>query len=160
MQFTLDKLLPVVWKYLVSNISESKPFSLFIHLLGVNLGLKYSRLPKFIQKIYPNARMPMILMDSLVKFALYVFSHNIFIRLDVLYNIVKLVHKYSSKNRFLLVYIHFCFDLEKKQHETSFLVINHEYFLSCACHDNSIDIFCGKKPCTSHWSDFEIFNLN
>ena len=52
---------------------------------GAYLGLKYSRLPKFIQKIDPNARMPRIFMDSLDKSAFYIiymFSRNIFIRLD------------------------------------------------------------------------------
>ena len=41
-------------------------------------------LPKFFQKIDPNARMPRIFMDSVNKSALNIceFSRNIFIRLD------------------------------------------------------------------------------
>ena len=63
----------------VNSISKSKPFtSMFF---GAHLGLKYFRLPKFIQKIDPNARMPRIFMDSLDKSTFYicVFSRNKFI---------------------------------------------------------------------------------
>ncbi len=52
------------------------------------MGLKYSRLPKFIQKIDRNARMSRIFMDSVDKSAFYirVFSRNKYICLDAVYS--------------------------------------------------------------------------
>ena len=52
------------------------------------MGLKYSRLSKFIQKIDPNSRMPRIFMDSLDKSAFYIYvnSRNILERLDAVYS--------------------------------------------------------------------------
>ena len=72
----------VILKYLVSNISESKPFS---SMFWGSFDRKYFKLPKFIQKNYPNSRMPRIFMDSVDKSAFYigihtyVFSRNKFI---------------------------------------------------------------------------------
>ena len=48
-------------KYLVSNISESKPFSSMFWLT------------KFNQKIDPNSRMPRIFTDSVDKSAFYIY---------------------------------------------------------------------------------------
>ena len=52
-----------------------------------HLGLKYSRLTKFIQKIDPNSRMPRIFMDSVDKltFYIYVISRNKLAWLDKSY---------------------------------------------------------------------------
>ena len=77
-----------------------------------HLGLEYSGLPKFIQKIDLNARMPMMFMDSVDKSAFYiVFSRNIFIPLVAMYSIPRSLHfgtvistvKMSVKFEILLV---------------------------------------------------------
>ena len=73
----------VVWKYLVSNISECKTFSSMFWGLFVR---KYSKLPKSIQKIDPKSR---IFMDSVDKsdiYIYYMFSRKKFIWLYAVYS--------------------------------------------------------------------------
>ena len=53
----------VVPKPLVLNISESKPLISHPAWFWIHLGVKYSRLTKFIQKMDPNARMLKIFSD-------------------------------------------------------------------------------------------------
>ena len=64
-----------------------------------SFGSQYSRLPKFIQKIDPNARMPRIFMDSVDKSAFYIrmFSRNKYICLDAVYSTFSLeTHTYRT----------------------------------------------------------------
>ena len=86
-----SKLRLVIWKYLVSNISENKPFR---GSFGTQI---------FIQKINPNARIPRIFMDSVDKSAFYicVFSRNKFIWLDAVYSIFGGTNKKGGKLYFL-----------------------------------------------------------